>query len=402
MAIGKGLALKLRLVVDDDSIAKVEDSLKGISSTAASVFTARAKDAGIGSSPSVTQNIAQNAGAAQESKETKEGAKALKDVLFGMATGAVSSDEEVQKQTKILTLGQEVMSSGIKGLTSITKGSFDFLEQIYNYLKQASPLLQTIEQLFNLAVTLFFMPLGNKLAEVLLPAVLNLVDNVVSMWEAMEGMSLSEMITLMMETGVTYFAQFFQDIGSLLTEQGGLLGALGNIMTAIGDFIENNAYGVLNLILNSIAFIMDHLKEIISLIAAFYAMQYAMQVASMYVNAVGDTIAGKYLGAGVLAAGVATAGLSYFALDRLGMAEGGYVPATEGGQLRILGEGGQGEYVIPEDKVGSLGGTTYIYNTFNGYTDDDVIRMIRDEVSSQISLSRLKGGFRWQPQGSCT
>ena len=84
------------------------------------------------------------------------------------------------------------------------------------------------------------------------------------------------------------------------------------------------------------------------------------------------------------------------------MAEGGYVPATEGGQLRILGEGGQGEYVIPEDRVSSLGGTTYIYNTFNGYTDDDVIRMIRDEVSSQISLSRLKGGFRWQPQGSCT
>ena len=287
-------------------------------------FVARARDNRPASS-SDAENLQRAEEDRQLSKETSAGARAKAMLLYGL-TGESSGemDEETERQTKLLQAGQNMTQAGIKGLTSITQGSMDFLEMIYNQLKSASPLLQTIESLFNLAVQLFFMPLGNKLAEVMLPAVLDLVDNVVEMWDAMEGMSISEMI----------------------------------------------------------------------MIAAFYAMQYTMQLMAMYANAVGDSLVGTFGGALAVAtlAGVVTGGMAYGVMTHYGMASGGYVPATDGGQWRLLGEGGQGEYVIPENQMNSFGGTTNYYY-FNGFTSDDVIRIIRDEVSTQISQSRIRGGF---------
>ena len=356
-------------------------------------LTARMKDNRPQSS-SASEEIATQEDKSKISKDTAFGAKA-KATMLNMLTGqsADDMDEEAKKQTKILQAGQNITAAGIKGLTGITQGSFQFLEMIYNQLKSASPLLQTIESLFNLAVQLFFMPLGNKLAEVMLPAVLDLVDNVVSMWDAMEGMTISQMITHMMTEGVKYFGQFFTDLGDELVEQGGLLGSIGNLLKSIGTFIEGPAVGLLNTLVNIVSFVVSHLKEIISLIAAFYAMQYTMQLLAMYANAAGQTLFGK-VGAGlaVVTAGVATGGIAYGLMSKYGMADGGYVPATEGGQWRLLGEGGQGEYVIPENQVSNFGGTTNYYY-FSGYTDEDVLRMIRDEVSSQISQSRVRGSF---------
>lgn len=388
-----GLSLLIRPILDSESLQAIQRAFESLKLNV--VAEVREKDRGITAPTGSTQEGIDRAGEAKEtSGQTVAGAKSKKDILWGMVSGAKSDDEEVQKQTKILQMGQEVMQTGIKTVTSITQGSFDFLQMIYQQLKSASPLLQTIESLFNLAVTLFFMPLGNKLAEVMLPAVLELVDNVVSMWDAMEGMSLSEMITFMMETGVQYFAQFFNDIGDTLIEQGGLLGSIGDMLKTIGGLIENSG-GILNTMVSLSTFIVSHLKEIISLIVAFYAMQYTMQLASMYANAIGQTVFGS-LGAGVAAVvgvGAITGATAYGVMSMYGMAEGGYVPATEGGQWRLLGEGGQGEYVIPENQINNLGGNTTNNYYITGYTSDDVIRLIRDEVSSQISQSRIRGGF---------
>ena len=393
------LSLLIRPILDSEAMQSIRRAFENLDINV--VVNARERDRGVAAPTGSTQErIDTAAGAAGESGATVAGAKSKKDILWSMLNGEMSSDKEVQKQTRILQMGQEVMQTGIKTVTSITQGSFDFLQMIYQQLKSASPLLQTIESLFNLAVTLFFMPLGNKLAEVLLPAVLQLVDNVVDMWDAMEGMTLSQMITHMMETGVQYFAQFFNDIGDLLIEEGGTLANIGELMKTIGGLIENSN-GILNLMVTTTTFVVGHLKEIISLIVAFYAMQYTMQLAAMYVNAVSNTIAG-WFGAGIGAAAIGTVasigvgaiagGAAYGLMSQYGMAEGGYVPATEGGQWRLLGEGGQGEYVIPENQMGAMG-TTNNYYYFNGYTDEDVIRIIRDEVSTQISQSRIRGGF---------
>ena len=62
------------------------------------------------------------------SKETAAGAKSKRDILWSMLNKEKSDDPEIQKQTKIMQMGQEAMQTGIKGLTSITQGSFDFLE----------------------------------------------------------------------------------------------------------------------------------------------------------------------------------------------------------------------------------------------------------------------------------
>ena len=393
------LSLLIRPILDSEAMQSIQRAFESLKLNV--IVEARERDRGVAAPTGSTQERIDSAsGAASESGTTTAGAKSKKDILWSMLNGEMSSDKEVQKQTRILQMGQEVMQTGIKGLTNITQGSFDFLQMIYQQLKSASPLLQTIESLFNLAVTLFFMPLGNKLAEVLLPAVLQLVDNVVDMWDAMEGMTLSQMITHMMETGVQYFAQFFNDIGDLLIEEGGTLANIGELMKTIGGLIENSN-GILNLMVNTTTFVVGHLKEIISLIVAFYAMQYTMQLAAMYVNAVSNSIAG-WFGAGIGAAAIGTVasigvgaiagGAAYGLMSQYGMAEGGYVPATEGGQWRLLGEGGQGEYVIPENQMGAMG-TTNNYYYFNGYTDEDVIRIIRDEVSTQISQSRIRGGF---------
>ena len=387
------LSLLIRPILDSEAMQSIRRAFENLDINV--VVNARERDRGVAAPTGSTQERIDTAsGAAGESGATVAGAKSKKDILWSMLNGEMSSDKEVQKQTRILQMGQEVMQTGIKGLTNITQGSFDFLQMIYQQLKSASPLLQTIESLFNLAVTLFFMPLGNKLAEVLLPAVLQLVDNVVDMWDAMEGMTLSQMITYMMETGVQYFAQFFNDIGDLLIEEGGTLANIGELMKTIGGLIENSG-GILNTMVSLSTFIVSHLKEIISLIVAFYAMQYTMQLASMYANAIGHTVFGS-LGAGVAAVvgiGAITGATTYGVMSMYGMAEGGYVPATEGGQWRLLGEGGQGEYVIPENQINNLGGNTTNNYYITGYTSDDVIRLIRDEVSSQISQSRIRGGF---------
>ena len=241
------LSVYIRALWDPEALEELKRQLENLPLNLN--FTARAKDRSITApTDSPTEAIGNTVVGEQVSKDTKTTALTRRDILSNMLTGTQADDmsEETKKQTKYLQVGQEITAAGIKGLTGITQGSFQFLEMIYNQLKSASPLLQTIESLFNLAVQLFFMPLGNKLAEVMLPAVLDLVDNVVEMWDAMEGMSISQMIDYMMTVGVQYFAQFFQDLGEQLSEQGGLLGTIGNLMTSIGDFLANNAASMLN------------------------------------------------------------------------------------------------------------------------------------------------------------
>lgn len=308
--------------------------------------------------------------------------------------GELEEEEEADrsKQTRYLQATARYSGELAGAGMFLLKGTFGILEDIHKRMKSASPLLQTIESLIQLAVTLFFMPLGNKLAEVMLPAVLDLVDAVVDMWDSFEGQTLGEMFEHALDYGVDLFADYFRDLGSLLEDQGGILGAIGSLMTWVGDFLDNNAQGLLEGILNVMEWVLDNIKTVISLIVAFYTMQYASNIAMMAVTASSGSIAGWFGLGGAVAAG-AIAGLGTFAgLTFLGLAEGGHVDARPGGTPAIIGEGGEGEWVIPDSKMGSVG-TTNNYYTFNGFTSDDVIRLIRDEVSSQVSLSRLKGGF---------
>lgn len=70
-------------------------------------------------------------------------------------------------------------------------------------------------------------------------------------------------------------------------------------------------------------------------------------------------------------------------------ASGGYVPATPGGVPAIIGEGGEGEYVIPESKLNSIGGLTIVFSG-NVYGMND----FKQQVRSIMNEYTTKANFR--------
>jgi hypothetical protein len=279
------------------------------------------------------------------------------------------------------------------------KKTFSLVESLYAQLKKSSPLLQAIEQLFNLAWTLFFMPIGNKLGEMLIPAVIQLMDDVMDIWDAFDGMSLGEMLEYAVTKGVEILSRFIITIGEQLSEQSGLVGSIGNMLLTVGNFLQKHGEAMLNTLSGVAGFILDHLKEIIALIVAFKAMSAALQIQLIYATyraAISSLDWGKTASAlggmalATVAIGAITGGAAYAGMNAF--AEGGYVPATPGGQLAIIGEGGEGEYVIPESKMGQMGGNHYTINNYMMSTDE-LDRHIREVVRGEVSASRLRSGF---------
>lgn len=319
--------------------------------------------------------------------------------VMGKANAAMSvlsrdtssmEDGDAKDQATLLKSTAMVMQTGITTGLNLFKQTLGVIQDLYSRLKQASPLLQAIESMFNLAMTLFFMPLGNKLAEVLLPATLELVEAVVDMWDGLEGKTLTEMFEYAFTFGVNLIAKYFQNIGSLLADQGGLLGSIGKMLLTVSSFMQDHLYDLLKLMFDAVGFVLGHIKELITILAGFFATKIALDIATMYVIATSNSIGG-WAGAGIAAAGIATAGIVYGGMSVMGYADGGYIPSTNGGQLAIVGEGGEGEYIIPESKIGAAGGVYNIY--INGYTDSELKKIIEDVVSEQISQSKIRGSF---------
>lgn len=352
-----------------------------------------------------------------DSRKAKDDSKSISQALKDY----ISDDKNKQKLVTSAIRSTETTIS-----TSLKKG-FGIVEDIFGRLKAASPLLQAIESLFNLAMQLFFMPLGNKLAEVLIPATLELLDNVVKMWDSFEGMTLSEMFAYAINNGVRLIGEYFSNIGDLLVDQGGLVGGIGRTLQVLGDFIQGPGVAVIEGILNVVNFVLANFKHFVSLWVA-------MKTAELTMDALGFL---KNLGAGigvlagaltVLGSATASGVTSELLMAGLGNEKGGYVPATPGGQIRVLGEGGQGEYVVPEDRyrqltaaandrsskvdtrlrtlpdthkdnyvirdddMSAMGGNSITLN-FYGYNEDQLVQKVNDTVSQQISQSRLRSGF---------
>jgi len=299
------------------------------------------------------------------------------------------SEKRIKALTKVVTTGVSLATKGLQGIASMSLG---FIEDMYRRMRDASPLLQSVEALFNLAVTLFFMPLGNKLGEILIPATVELLDKVVDLWDAFEGKTLGEAIQYAIEKGTQIFGEYISGIGETLSNQSGVVGTIGRFMVKIGDWVENRMEGFIEAILNVASWIMDNFK-------AFVSLYVGLQTATLGAIIGGSSLLGNITGPwGALAGaglGFGIGSLSTAAvLTDYGFAEGGYIPARDGGSWALVGEGGQGEYIIPESKLQNIASSNNsVTNNFYGYTNDDVVRIVRDEISSQISLSKIKGGF---------
>lgn len=321
------------------------------------------------------------------SGDSKADARRSKDVS-NQLTSLVK--EYIKENKRELTV--KAIKQGEVAISASLKKGFGIVEDIYARMRSASPLLQSIESLFNLAMTLFFMPLGNKLGEVLLPATIELVDNVVGLYEKFEGKSLGGILSIMLSEGVRLFADYFNDIGAKLKEQGGLLHGIGDLLETVGAFIQGPGIAVLNTILGVTSYVLGHLKEFISLYIALKTAELAMQ-ATGALGWVGANAA-IFTAAAAVVAGMT----SYGAMSYAGMASGGEVKATPGGQLRVLGEGGEDEYVVPKSQAPDFasrfgGSSSQIINNFYGYNEDQLIQKVNDTISQQISQSRLRSGI---------
>ena len=346
-----------------------------------------------------------------------------------MSAGISDVDREVLGLLKDLSGAMKGFANSMVGFV---QGVFGIVEDIYAQMKRASPLLETIENLFNLAVTLFFMPLGNKLAEVMLPAIIDLVDAVTDIWDKFEGKPLGEMLSIAINEGVSIVANYLMDLGTSFKEQGGIIGAIGNMLSTIGDFLAKDGEKLIGILTSIFEFIMNHIGVIIvgifemftisiSLLTAIQAslLAYFSQGFLSKIPLIGGLAPTT---AGAVAGGAVFAGLNLALFgsgiggDLLGLADGGYVPATPGGKIIRIAEGGEGEYVIPESKLGTMlpeivpydsytsnistnvntsnmGGNITNNFYFEGLTNDDLRRIIKEEVDGMISQSKYRSGF---------
>lgn len=328
------------------------------------------------------------------------------------AANVEEDKKEKEKTNKQIGQVQSALNSAADITSGILSETFNVIQQLYERLKKSSPLLETIETLFNLAMTLLFMPLGNALGEVILPSVIDLVDNILSMWETFDAQfnqgDLAGMLTTIMTTGVQYIGTFVENVGKTLENQGGLLGSIGQVLNVLGTFIQGGMVTLLNAILKGVEFVITHVKELISLLVAFKAASFAADMVKMnlMIQQMQITAASGLNPAGVAAlvpsmavgyaaiAGVAAVagGATYAGLSSMGLAEGGYVPATEGGQYIPLGDRGEGEYVIPESKMDKMGGGQTIVNNFYGYTQAELIQVVKDTLRNEILDSKYTAG----------
>ena len=370
--------------------------------------------------------------------------------------GWAGSDEGKARIKDIAIKAEEkALNTGANITETLLRKSLGLIQDIYNKMKEASPLLQAVSTLFNLAMKLFFMPLGNKLAEVLIPKTVELVEKVTDMWDMFEEEdSLGSMFTKAIDYGFNVFGEYFLNIGDRLQEQGGILSSVGHLLSAIGVFIETNGKSLIQFLLWMVGTIVEHFREVIATIIAFKVASITLSLAQLAATMAPDPFGlgiGKTLALpiilGLLAGGLATGAL-YAAIP--GRAEGGYVPATPGGQPTLLAEGGEGEFVIPASKMmsvltGGLGplmevmggktvkgvysgdgegaygiagsglpsGSIYYNNIssperttksvasggnsisanfyINGYTDSQLKDIIRETVDDMVNDSRLKG-----------
>lgn len=355
----------------------------------------------------LAEEAAKSGKAGQGNDRNRDDAKKTIDILNDIKNLNTSSLEGTQKRNadlmKFLSQGSMQIATGLKGI--LTK-SFEVTEMIYKKLVASSPLLQAIENLFNLAWSLFFMPIGNKLGELLIPAVIELMDGVMAFWEEYGNGGLGDMVSHAVTEGVKLLGDFFGTIGDALAEQTGWVGAIGRFLQGLGRFIENNGERLLDLVLNWAVWNIEHLGTMITLIGSFMSLHYALQTALMLLIA-GGTPWQAALG-GVIIGGIGVGASAYLG-SQLNMAEGGYVPATDGGMMVRVAEGGQGEYVIPESRVvpldqaltsvssnvpslGSKSGNSYIVNVYS-YSIEEIKAVIKDVLSDEISQSRLRSGY---------
>ena len=299
--------------------------------------------------------------------------------IVGAAIGAVTS----------------TVSAGFSISTSLLKS----LNKITLKILGTSPLLETIKNILNLAFTMAFLPAMTLLEGKMLPIFLNLLNTMVKF-----GSSFTD-----------DFVKFVPDI----------VGSFSDVVKYIVDFFRKNSPQIAEMVARMIQLLPDMMKMQLGIIELFVnnkdkilqLANYTIETLSKFIDQglldslltfAKDTMLfiskwGVPMAEAVLAladffvkAADVTNDIIYNATHGLDpefagmtMASGGYVPATPGGVPAIIGEGGEGEYVIPESKMNGLGGVTIVFSG-NVYGMND----FKQQVRSIMNEYTTKANFR--------
>ena len=310
--------------------------------------------------------------------------------------------KNVQAALGSIAKGTQTLASSGMG---ILKNTFGILSDVFERIKAASPLLQAVETLFNLAMQLFFMPLGTKLATVLIPHVIKLVENVMKIWDGFEDKSLGEILADTIRMGAEIFGEFFMDIGKELMTQEGILNTIGTALTLLGNFIKNDGEKVIGIITKIMIYIVENLPAILGTIVGLLVLSKSLQLVQIAATIAAAVSSSSHTPWGIAIGGTAVASVAAVAAglgvsNMLAFADGGYVPSTPGGVPALVAEGGEGEYIVPESKKNAFaksvlgGGAGNTFNIYvNGYTDTELGSKIVRVINEQTNLSRLRSGF---------
>lgn len=275
--------------------------------------------------------------------------------------------------------GAQMASGAGDAIMKVMQTTMSIVEDIYKKLVESSPLLQAVESLFNLAMQLFFMPLGNKLAEEFLPAIMDMIDEVMDFWDKMDGKGLDEILDATLDKFVDIFVGLLNKIGTQLATHGGLIGAIGKLLTTIGGLMTTILPKIINFSVEIMKWLADNFPILIGTIVAFKVATITLMLAQIAATMSSSlNPAAWILGIG----GVATLAS--------GIGVGAWIGGMGGGGVPNNTPNSSYDRVNTPNINNSNG--SYTVNVY-GYTDRELGSIIEDKVNEMSNRSRLRSGL---------
>lgn len=337
------------------------------------------------------------------------GGGALGGIAGNMSDGAKGKGAMAVAGAALAIGGQVTSAAGsaISGGWNTAVGFLKSINKAVIKIMNTSPVFEAIKNILNLAYQMTFLPAMTLLQTNLLPLFTNLLNWAVGFGQdfAVTFQKYIEPITGSFRSALSGVMEFFNsrknDIAELLAGAIQILPTMLQIQQAMIELIVNNkdailetvnltlqamkslvSQGVIDTLLDfarSSAEFIDEYGE--SLIRTMVNIAKILQKLTGGVFDLSNSNKTKVNGLGGIGSALVGGFRTIF-----GFAEGGYVPATPGGVPAIIGEGGEGEYIIPESKMGRVGGGVTINFTGNVYGMNDFkyqVRSIMNEYSTK-------------------
>ena len=304
--------------------------------------------------------------------------------------------------------GAGAMLGPLAALTIVGQGMFDMLQKMVGILAQASPALGGALKLIQKTLMMFLRPIGDLLAAFLRPIARFLLEaNRKARQEALKVGRPGSISYTAMYMG-TYILEIVKGIADAVAAAlEWLLDSLFGKGTfqKIKEFFEKFDAAVLDTIkgvLDIISTAIGEIKNAVDKIANLLGIDTGAPTTSIPGDRFSDSTKEKYASGDWLGAALQDTYEMIFKRQWFPwFASGGYVPATPGGRIIGVAEGGEGEWIVPDsDKrnfarsvLGGGGGGTVINHLYlqgSVFGVDDLDRRVKRLMDASARESRRR------------